>query len=169
MATGFRLMATENSRSNRICQQKTLSDGDNFQSQDSVRLGRMVRRKVSVRDVLARKMREAGGITPPEISRRAAEKGYLVSPTAIKEMLREGGTENPGLFTLEAVALGLNVSPMQLAAELLGDRTDDPNFKSGKFAVAAEMFKGMTAAQKQRAEPLIDGLTWQLQHIKNQK
>src|SRR5678815_5451319 len=96
MATGFRLMATENNRKHAAVSTQILSNDDNFQSQDSGRLGRMVRRKVSVRDVLARKMREAGGITPPEISRRAAEKGYLVSPTAIKEMLREGGTENPG-------------------------------------------------------------------------
>lgn len=169
MVTKFRLMATEINSATPLCQHQTLSNDDNFQSQGSAKLAPMVRRKVSVRDILARKMREAGGITPPEISRRAAEKGYVVSPTAIKEMLREGGTENPGLFTLEAIAVGLNLSPVQFVAELLGDRTEDSNFKAGKFAVNADLYKGMTPTQKQKADPLIDGLTWQLQHIKTQK
>lgn len=169
MVTKFRLMATEISAETPPCQQQKLSTVDKMQSPSSDKIPPMVRRKVSVKDILARKMRAAGGITPPGISRRAAEKGYAVSPTAIKEMLREGGTENPGLFTLEAIAVGLNLSPVQFVAEMLGDRTEDSNFKAGKFAVNADLYKGMTPTQQQRADPLIDGLTWQLQHIKTQK
>ncbi len=166
-ATKFRLMETENKSSRDFCQQEILSNVGDIQSRERGSLDQPMRRKLPVKDVLARKMREAGGITPPELSRRAAEKGYQVSPTAIKEILR-GATQNPGYLTLEAIALGLNLSPVHFIADMLGSGTDDPNFKAGKLAVAHELYKGMTNGQRVKAEPLMDGLIWQLQHIKNQ-
>lgn len=118
-----------------------------------------------ISDVLARKMREAGGITPPELSRQSKNE---VSPTAIKEILR-GNTQNPGIFTLVEIAKALHISPLQFLAEIVGDRTDDPKYKAGQFPALDDIYRGMTPAQRQKADVHLDGLLLQFRHIKNQK
>lgn len=168
MASKFRLMETENNCRTESCQEQNLSNEGQIQSRDSARLPPPMPRRLTAKDVLARKMREAGGITPPEISRRAAAKGYSVSPTAIKEILK-GNTTNPGLVTLEAVAAGMDLSPIEFIAEMLGDRTEDVNFKASRFAVAAELFKLLTPTQQLKADPHIEGLLFQLQRIRSQR
>lgn len=168
MASKFRLMETENNGKAESCQEQNLSNEGQIPSQDSARLSPSMPRRLTVKDVLARKMREAGGITPPEISRRATAKGYSVSATAIKTIL-QGSTSNPGLITLEAIAAGLDLSPTEFIAEMLGDRTEEANFKASRFAVAAELFKLLTPTQQQKADPHIEGLLFQLQRIRSQR
>lgn len=165
MVAKFRLMAAENNSTTPSCQQQNQPIKGQIQPHDSDMLSETMRRNDSVKEVLARKMREAGEITPPEVSRQSKAK---VSPTAIKEILR-GRTKNPGLYTLVDIGEALNLSPLQFIAEILGDRTDDPNFKAGQFSALADLYKGMTPAQRQKADVFIGGLLLQLRHIKNQK
>lgn len=126
-----------------------------------------MRREEAVKEVLTRKMREVQGLNAPELSRRSQGK-HPVSPTAIKEILR-GNTKNPGLWTVVDLATALNLSPLQFIAEVIGDKSDDPNLKAGQFASLADLYKGMTSAQRQKADVFIGGLLLQLRHIKNQK
>lgn len=168
MLSKFRRMTTENSSEQEICQQQILSTGKQIPSRYSARLSPPMPRRPSIRDVLARKMRDKGGITTAELCRRARAKGYSVSTTAINEMLR-GKTTNPGIVTLDAAAAGLDLSTVEFVAEILGDKTEDANFKMGRFGAAAELFKSLTPTQQLKAEPFIDGLLLQMQHIKNQK
>lgn len=153
---------------NAFRRQQNLSINDGYQSEEFDSLCATMRRRPLLKDVLARKMRENGIESAAELSRRAAERGKSISPTAIKEILR-GNTTAPSIDTLEAAAIGMNMNPLQLIAEILGDKTEDPNFKTGQFAVLADLVRSMTPSQRAKAEPHIDGLTLQLTHIKNQK
>jgi transcriptional regulator with XRE-family HTH domain len=113
-------------------------------------------------------MKEAGGITVPEIVRRAAAKGYDISPNTINYILR-GATKNPGIFTIEAIAVALEKAPEQLTAEFLGFRSDDPSFKSSQFAMLDSVYKSMAPSQKPKADPHVEALMLVFQHIKSQK
>lgn len=165
MASKFRLIAAENSPSATRCQQQILSQEGEIQPGDSDRLATLMRRTDSVSEVLARKLKDAGGITPPELARQSKNK---VSPTAIKEILR-GNTKNPGIFTLVEIAEALNLSPVQFLAEIIGDRTDEAKYKAGQFPALDDIYRGMTQAQRQKADVFLDGLLLQFRHIKNQK
>lgn len=125
-----------------------------------------MRRRLPPGEILSRNLKEAG-VTVPEAVRRAIAKGYKISNNTLNYILRNE-TENPGLFTIEAIAVAINKAPEQLAAEFFGIRSDDPNFKGSQFAMLNEFYKGLTPQQKQKAGPFIDGLLLQLQHIKNQ-
>lgn len=162
----FRRMETENSSEHNPVSTQISSIKGQIQPNDSDMLSALMRRADALREVLTRKLKEAGGITPAELSRQT--KGD-VSPTAIKEILR-GNTKNPGMFTVVDIAeKGLGLSALAFIAEVLGDKTDDPNFKAGQFATLAELYKGMTSAQRQKADVFIGGLLLQFRHIKNQK
>jgi transcriptional regulator with XRE-family HTH domain len=124
-----------------------------------------MRRRLPPGEILSRNLKEAG-VTVPEAVRRALAKGYKISNNTLNYILRDE-TENPGLFTIEAIAVAINKAPEQLAAEFFGIRSDDPNFKGSQFAMLHEFYKGLTPQQKQKAGPFIDGLLLQLQHIKN--
>lgn len=138
-----------------------------IQSDGSDMLAASMRRRSPIKEILARKMREAD-VSPYDIVRNAAGKGVKIGRTSITEILN-GNTQNPGIFTLEPIALGLHLSPEQFMAEILGSRADDPNFKGSQFAMLYEIYKGMTPTQRAKAEPHVDGLLLQLSHIKNQK
>ncbi|MEK6280278.1 MAG: hypothetical protein AABN95_07960 [Acidobacteriota bacterium] len=119
-----------------------------------------------MKDVLNRRMKQTGR-NPPAIERRAAEKGARVTESAIKQVLT-GNTVAPSVFTCEAMALGMDIPPLEFIAEILGIRSDDSTLAASKFANPVEIYKELTPSQKQKADVFIDGLVLQLQHIKNQ-
>lgn len=126
-----------------------------------------MRRRLPPNEVLSRNMKEKG-ISAPELVRRAAAKGYEISRNTINYILR-GDTENPGLFTIEAIAVALEKAPEQLAAEFFGLKSDDPTFKGSQFAMLHEFYQSFTPSQKQRAEQRMSDLLLVFQHIKSQK
>lgn len=164
-ATKFRLMATELNTRTVSCQHKTSSVLDNISSDNSDRLIPPVRR-TSIKEVLTRRMREAGVAGAAEIARRAKAKGRLISETAIKSVL-QGATKDPQLSTLDAIAAGLDVSPLRFVADILGIDPDDPALKSDEFRLAWELYTDLAPYQKPKAAPHIAGLLVQLRHIKN--
>lgn len=124
-------------------------------------------RRMAIKEVLARRMREAGVPSAPELSRRAKAKGKNISDTAIKTIL-QGGTTDPQLSTLEAISAGLEVSPLRFMADVLGIDADDPALKSDEFRLAWEIYKDLTPSQQPKAAPHVQGLIIQLKYIKNQ-
>lgn len=165
-ATKFRLMATENNPANRNCQQQILSHDDNLTSDNSDRLDLPVRR-TTIKEVLARRMREAGVSGAADLARRAKAKGRPISETAIKAVL-QGATKDPQLSTLDALAAGMDASLLRFVAEIVGIDPDDPALKADEFRLAWELYKDLTPSQQPRAAPHIQGLLVQLRHIKNQ-
>lgn len=133
----------------------------------SDRLRNAMRRRLPPGEILSRNLKEAG-VTVPEAVRRAVAKGYKISNNTLNYILRNE-TENPGLFTIEAIAVAIDKAPEQLAAEFFGIRSDDPNFKGSQFAMLHEFYKGLTPLQRQKAEPFIGSLMRELQFIKTQK
>ncbi len=131
------------------------------------RLPHDMRKRQPVKEILNQRMKQVGRNTPA-VARRAAEKGFKLSESSLKMMLT-GATQNPGLFTVESVAQGMDLSTLQFVAELLGVRSDDPALQAGRFGTVAELYKELTPSQRQKADPFVDGLQLQLQHIKNQK
>lgn len=131
----------------------------------SGRLGEPMRKRQPVSDILDQKMKELG-IKTPDIVRVSTAKGNPAPKSTIRSIL-DGDVPNPGIFTLESIALGMNMSPEQLAADILGSRADDPAFKGSQFAILLEMYKSMSPAQRERADPHIAGLLLQFQHIRN--
>lgn len=103
----------------------------------------------------------------PEICRRAEAKGYSISVTGVKFIL-SGTTKNPQIFTLEAIAIGMDIPPVAFIAEILGDRSEDPGFKGSQFGLLFEVFKEIPQSQRYKADPHVDGLLLQLRHIKAQ-
>lgn len=140
---------------------------DNIVSEDSDTLRAQMRRRPLPKDLLSRKMKETGK-NPPAIKERAAERGTSVSAETVKAILR-GDSSNAGLFTWEAIAIGLEVPPLQLIAELLGESVDDPQIKSGQFALLHELYRELTNSQRAKADVLIGALRRELTHLKNQK
>lgn len=145
---------------------KILLYNDNTLSPCSDNLPHAMRRRPHVKEVLVRKIKESG-ILVPDICRRAEAKGYSVSVSAIKFILN-GSTKNPQIYTLEAIAVGLDVSPLSFIAEVLGIRADDPNLLAGQFAVLQDVYKEIPLSQRPKADAFIDGLMLQLKHIKAQ-
>lgn len=136
-------------------------------SNDSDSLCASMRRRQPIKDILSRRMKEAG-VSPPDMVRRALERGGEIGKTSINDMLN-GTTRNPGIFTVGAAALGMNLPPSLLAAEILGDLTDDPNFKGSQLAIAYEIYRSMTPTQRKMADPHIEALLFLFQRIKDQK
>lgn len=126
-------------------------------------------RRVPVKDVVARRMKDAGVPSAAELARRAAAKNRQISETAIKAILRQGGTEDPQVSTVDAIAAGLDMSPVRLFAEILGINPDDPALKADDFRVLWETFRDLSPAQQQRAIPHVTGLLVVFRHIKGQK
>lgn len=145
---------------------KILLYDDNTLSPPSDTLLRAMRRRPHVKEVLAKRIKESG-LSVPDICRRAETKGYPVSVSAIKFILN-GATKNPSIFTLEAIAIGMDIPPLSFIAEVLGIRGDDPNLLAGKFAVLLDVYKEIPASQRSKADAFIDGLMLQLKHIKAQ-
>lgn len=143
-----------------------LTNKENILPAMSDRLRTPMRRRPLPGEVLSKNLKESG-LSVPELVRRAAAKGYDVSRNTINYILRNE-TKNPGVFTVEAIAVALEKAPEQLAAEFLGVRSDDPGFKASQFAMLSELYKGMTAAQKQKADERIADFLLLLQHIKTQ-
>lgn len=159
---GKHLYAQESAMSSGFTEKR---DGNPFNGSDSVSAS--MRRRQPLRDILNRKMKEAG-VSPPDIVRLAQEKGLTIGKTTINDVLT-GTSQNPGIYTVEALAVGMNLSPEQFTAEILGGRTDDPNFKGSQFAMLNEIYKSMTPSQRQKADAHIEGILFQLQRIKNQR
>lgn len=139
-------------------------DGNPFRRSDS--LSASMRRRQLLSDILDRKMKETG-LRAPDIVKNALARGATIGKSTINDAL-DGTTKNPGIYTLEAVALGLSLSPESFMAEILGSRADDPSFKGSQFAMLNEIYKSMTSAQRKLAEPHIEALLFQLQRLKNQ-
>lgn len=144
-----------------------LSNADNIVPLESGRLRAPMRRRQPPKDILSRRMKESGK-NAPAIKERAAERGANVSAETVKAILR-GDSSNAGLFTWEAIAAGLDVPPLQLIAELLGESVDDPQIKSGQFALLHELYKELTPTQRAKADLFISALRRELTHLKNQK
>lgn len=163
----FRFMGAENSTANADTSSKKMQYKGNLLHGDSDRLRNAMPRRLPPGEILSRNLKEAG-VTVPEAVRRAVAKGYDISNNTLNYILRDQ-TQNPGLFTIEAIAVAINKAPEQLAAEFYGIRSDDPNFKGSQFAMIAETYKDLTPSQKQKAEPFIGQLMRELQFIKSQK
>lgn len=133
---------------------------------DSDRLSPPMRRRPPVKEVLNRRMKQTGA-TPAAIEKRASQKGAVVSDSTVKTILR-GESQNAGVFTWEAIALGMDIPPLQLISELLGENGDDPQVKSGQFSVLQGVYKELTPAQRAKADIFLEGWLVILQHIKNQ-
>jgi hypothetical protein len=131
------------------------------------RVSTPMNRRPLPKDVLTRNLKEAGGISVPELVRRAAAKGQSIAINTINAIIN-GATTDPRLFTIEAIAAGLDKAPEQLAAEFLGIRAEDSNFKGSQFAILHDIYKGLTPEQKRKAEIHIEGLLTNLQHVKAQ-
>lgn len=144
-----------------------LNNNGNILPEEFGRVGTPMRRRLPASEILSRNMKEAGGISVPEIVRRAAAKGYQISRNTVNYILN-GSTKNPGLFTIEAIAVALEKAPEQLAAEFLGIRADDSNFKGSQFAMLYEFYRGLQPAQRLKADSHIEGLMAILQHVKSQ-
>lgn len=127
-----------------------------------------MRRRQQPRDVLSRRMKQAG-LTPPAIARRAAEKGTQVgvSDSTVKAILR-GEATNAGFFTWEAIFQGMDIPPLQGFAELIGEDSADPQLSSGQFGVLQDLYKELPPAKRAKADVFIEGLLFQLQRIKDQ-
>lgn len=165
MSAKFSRMATALSLSPENKSSYILSYDDEMSSDNSGRLLTPMPR-VPIRDVLLRRMREAGGINVPELARRAAARRRPISETAIKSIL-QGKTGDPQVSTLEAVAVGLDLSPLRFIAEVLGINPDDPALKAEDFRLAHELYKDLTPTQQQKASHHIAGLLVNLKYIKN--
>lgn len=129
---------------------------------------RPMRRRQQPRDVLGKRMKQAGA-SPPSIMRRAAEKGtqVTVSDSTVKAILR-GEAPNAGFFTWEAIFQGMDVPPLQGFAELIGEDSADPQLASGQFGVLQEIYRELPPAKRAKADVFIEGLLFQLQRIKDQ-
>lgn len=125
-----------------------------------------MRRRPPVKEVISRRMKQIGRDSPVAVARRAAERGAHLHQSTLKQILG-GSTKSPTLSTCEAIALGLDLPPLQFIAELLGDRTDDPAVKASKFTNIADIYRDLTPSQKLKADAFIDGLLVQLHHIRN--
>jgi len=143
-----------------------LTQGDKILSMASGRLGDTMRRRLPVKEVLARKLKETS-TNPEEVARRATDKGYKIAASTIKQILN-GSTKNPQVFSLEAIAVGMGVSPLAFIAEILGDKSEELNFKGSQFAVLLEAYKEIPLAHRPKADPFVDGFLLQLRHIKSQ-
>lgn len=124
-----------------------------------------MRRRPSAEEVLNRNIKEAGGISPPEIVRRAEAKGFEIARNTIN-FIKNGQTSDPGIFTIEKIAAGLDKPAVQLAAEFLGVSINDPAFKGTQFAMLWDFYNGLTPTQKQRADQQLEVLMLALSHIK---
>ena len=129
-------------------------------------LSHTMRRRPSVSEVLARKIKEVGTDTE-EIARRAKAKGYHISASTVRHIL-SGDTKNPQIFSLEAICEGMGISTLAFLKEIIGDKTDEANFKGSVFAALFDAYKEIPPAHRSKAEPHIDGLLLQLRHIKSQ-
>jgi transcriptional regulator with XRE-family HTH domain len=163
----FRLMRAKDSTVESPNARIILPIKGNILPTPSDKVGTLMRRRLPPSEVLSRNLKEAGEITVPTIVRRAEAKGYSISKNTINYILN-GNTKNPGIFTIEDIAVAIDKAPEQLAAEFLGIRSDDTNFKGSQFAMLYEIYRGLSPAQKQKAAPHIDSLLLMLQHIKNQ-
>ena len=134
---------------------------------DSDMLPPAMRRRQPVKDILNQRMKQSGRNTPA-VARRATEKGAKLSESTLK-MILNGNTTNPGVFTLSAIAQGMDIPSLHFIAEVLGESLDDPALRSGRLAPAVELYKEMTPSQRQRAEHLLDTLVREFQYIKNQR
>ena len=136
-------------------------------SDDSGRLSEPMR-KVPINEILSRRMKEAGVPTAAELSRRTAAKRKPLSETAIKAILkRDGGTKDPGIFTVDSLAEGLEISTLRLSAEILAIDPDDPALRNEDLRMVGEIIKDLTPAQLAAAKPHIAGLLVLLKNIKN--
>lgn len=162
----FRLMRAECSTEQKRNASTILPNDESILPKGFDRLGTRMRRRPLPGEVLSKNLKESG-LSVPELVRRAAAKGYDVSRNTVNYILRNE-TKNPGVFTVEAIAVALEKAPEQLAAEFLGVRSDDPGFKASQFAMLSELYKGMTTAQKQKADERIADFLLLLQHIKSQ-
>lgn len=133
----------------------------------SDRLRPEMRRRQAPKDILSKKMKDLSR-NAPAIKERAAERRLSVSAETVKAILR-GDSSNAGIFTWEAIAAGLDIPPLQLFAELLGESADDPQVGIGQFALLHELYKELTPTQKAKADVLIGALRRELQFIKTQQ
>ena len=143
-----------------------LFNDDRILSDYSATLYGAMRRRASAKEVIVKRIKESG-LKVPEICRRAKARNHPISVTAVKWILN-GSTKNPGVYTIEAIAIGLDITPLVLMAEILGDRSEDPNLRVGNFAVLVDIYKELTGSQKTKADAFVDGLLLQLKHIKSQ-
>ena len=125
-----------------------------------------MRRRQQPRDILNRKMKQTG-LNPPSIEKRASEKGTKVSESTVKAILR-GEATNAGFFTWEAIALGMDLPPLQVFAELIGEDSTDPQLSGGQFGVLEELYKELTGAKRSKADIYIEGLQLLLRQLRDQ-
>lgn len=165
MSAKFSRMATALSLNTENKSSYILSQADEIQPSISDRLFPPMK-KVPIKEVLLRRMDEAG-VNTPGLAARSKAKRVPVSETAIKS-IRQGHTRDPQLSTVEGITAGLEISTLRFIAEVLGIDPDDPVLKGEDFRLAWEVYKDMSPSQQQQAKPFVSGLVVQLKHIKNQ-
>lgn len=165
MSAKFSRMATALSPNTENKSSYILSHNDEIVSANSDKL-RPPMRKPPIKEILNRRMKEAGVPSAAELSRRAKAKNRPISETGVKAIL-QGGTKDPQVFTVDAVAAGLDISPLRLFAEILGIDPDDPSLKADDWRVLWETYRDLTPSQQQKANPHVGGLLTIMRNIRN--
>lgn len=109
---------------------------------------KMVRRKT--RGAALRDLRVGAGLSIEALSLRILEKGLGEIGTSTIRSIEAGVTSNPGVKTLEQIALGLDQSPADVIAMWLDDPPPESTqrFTKSRFAAMSELFNALTPARQ---------------------
>lgn len=117
----------------------------------------MVRRKTLGQRLRAE--REAQDLSLDDLVERIAKIGGNASETTIRS-IEKGVTLNPGVKTIEEIALGLNLPPLEVMEWALSDPPPEKTqrYSESHFAIAAQLYESSPPGRKLIYDEILDML-----------
>jgi transcriptional regulator with XRE-family HTH domain len=111
-----------------------------------------------------KRAREEQGISVPELAKKIRrDYRYKVGDSTIRDVEKDSKTRNPGLKTVEMIALGLGLDPLEVISLRFDAPPElEPGYTESQFGQLSKVYKKVSKDNKRFADEFIKMLMEQM-------